>query len=572
MSVSAVFRSWSGRSIRTRLLALVGLGVVGMGVVVVTASGELRDAQIEARRDTMTEHVESAVAVLAHFQAMEVEGLVSREEAQQRAHDTLTAMTFGDSGYFFAWDHQAFDYTVLGPKPELEGVDLDGADPEPLLRAITAAVDEGDGFHSYEFPKPGEEDPSPKLAFAASFAPWDWTVGTGAYVDDIDALVASQQLRLWTYAALAALVVAGVALLITRSITGPVDRIRDSVRTLATGDLDVDVPDVAIPEVSAMATAVRALVAYLDDIATAADRVAHGDLRTQVGSRGERDRLGVAFAAMIDSLRRTVDVLRDTSEHVATAANELDGVTQSVSASAEQTSAQTNHVAVAADELRCAIGDIAQSTTDASRVTSDAVIAVGTARERIGALDTSSRRITEVVELISGVAEQTNLLALNATIEAARAGESGKGFAVVADEVKALSRKVTDMTEEIRRRIEGVAAEVAGGVASIDDIEQVTSQLGELTATIAAAVEEQSAIAATIGENATGVAEAAQSTATSSTQTSASAAQLTAVAHDMDRLVGDFQLPSRADGAPQGQVRSVGGSAPTESRREAVPV
>jgi methyl-accepting chemotaxis protein len=158
-------------------------------------------------------------------------------------------------------------------------------------------------------------------------------------------------------------------------------------------------------------------------------------------------------------------------------------------------------VATAAEELSSSISEISRQMATSTEITSVAVSESDRANEMVKGLAEAADRIGEVVALITDIAEQTNLLALNATIEAARAGDAGKGFAVVASEVKNLANQTAKATEEIGAQIAGIQSATKGSVDAIDRITGTIQKINEISATVAAAVEEQNAATQEIARN-----------------------------------------------------------------------
>ena len=175
----------------------------------------------------------------------------------------------------------------------------------------------------------------------------------------------------------------------------------------------------------------------------------------------------------------------------------------------EQASTNVQSVASATEEMASSVTEISRQVQQSARMANEAVSQARTTTGRVGELSKAAARIGDVVELINTIAGQTNLLALNATIEAARAGDAGRGFAVVATEVKALAEQTAKATGDIGQQIAGIQAATQESVGAIREISETIERLSEISATIAAAVEEQGAATQEISRN---VQQAAQGT------------------------------------------------------------
>jgi methyl-accepting chemotaxis protein len=315
----------------------------------------------------------------------------------------------------------------------------------------------------------------------------------------------------------------------------------------------------------------RGIARPLGASARSLDALAEKDLtqKLEVDSADETGRMAKSLNQAIGELAGALSTIDTNAGELASAANELSAVSTQIGSNAEEMSAQSTSVAAASEqvsqnvatvaaaveELGAGVTEIATNAGQAATVAAQAVELAHTANDSVAKLGESSAEIGQVVKLITGIAEQTNLLALNATIEAARAGDAGKGFAVVATEVKDLASATARATDEISSRIEGVQADSRDAVNAIGQINEIIASIDEIQASIAGAVEEQSAttqeISRSISEaanavhditaNVSGVASAAQDTALGVQSTQQQVQALNDMAGTLKQLVAEFR-------------------------------
>ncbi|RFU21374.1 HAMP domain-containing methyl-accepting chemotaxis protein [Geodermatophilus marinus] len=355
---------------------------------------------------------------------------------------------------------------------------------------------------------------------AATAAASAQAVGTAA--DAEDAYTAARTLTL-VIIALGLVVSVALASLVARGVTRPVQRIREVLGRVAAGDLTVRAGRTGGAELGEMARS-------LDDTL---------------------DALGGVLTLVHDSSRRLNDAsaeLSAASGAIADNARTAAGQADVVVASSGEVAASVDTVAAGSTQMESAIREISRNATEAARVAGQAVGVAESTTRTVGKLGDSSQEIATVVKLINGIAEQTNLLALNATIEAARAGEAGKGFAVVASEVKELAQETARATEDISRRVETIQGDTAGAVEAIRQISTVIGEINDFQATIAAAVEEQTATTDEMNRN---VAEAA----TGSRQIAAAITGLAAGTQETNARVEDAQRAAEELARMSGDLR-----------------
>lgn len=311
-------------------------------------------------------------------------------------------------------------------------------------------------------------------------------------------------------AAVLAFIAAGL-LGVVLGVVRPIVRMTDTMQTLATGDLAVDIPFAyRQDEVGSMAGALQVFKQGAIENSRLREEQLQKEQEAALAKRG-------ALHQMAETVERetgrSVDTASATTQGVERAASSLSEIarslsseSQAVAAASTQALGSSQTVSAAAEELSASIREIATQVARTSTVTKSAVAGRERARSTIQALADAVKKIAEVSDLIGGIAGQTNLLALNATIEAARAGDAGRGFAVVAAEVKSLSDQTAKSTEEITRLIAEVQASTLAAVDAVETMGGHIVEIDGVATSVAAAMEEQDAatreIARSISESA----------------------------------------------------------------------
>jgi len=479
----------------------------------------------ESKREMLMSEIGTIVSLIQEFEKAAQDGTLSTDEAKTQAMERVRNIRFMGKEYFYIYDlHCVCLMHPTAPnlvgKPQWELRDAKG---KAMMREITEIVRrDGKGFLTYYFPKAGDESktPYPKIGAFSRTKSWDWFVGTGIYVDDVE-----DEIRVLRWTVLGGLLLVGVlvilaALYIVRKISQPIEQLDRAASKMAAGDRSVRVRVEDGSEIGRLAASFNSMVEgisaafaelqaekanverkvveathqlqqekdYLarsiDQILQVIERFRDGDLTTQLSNteHGDIGRLYEGFNQASASLRQTMMQVSDAVQTTTEASDTIVADTEQMASATAQQTAQMESLVVS---IKQAAKTISQTTYKAVYATQQAEQAGQSAKEggkviheaidrmeqiansalaaakTIATLEASSNQINDILQTIAEIADQTNLLALNAAIEAARAGDQGRGFAVVADEVRKLAERTSEATKEVNK----VIAEIQRGIS-----------------------------------------------------------------------------------------------------------
>lgn len=486
---------------------------------------------IENRKFSVKTLTETAISLIKNYDNMAKSGVISVTEAKQRAISDISAIRYNNNNYF--WIYNLDGRLIMHPyyKDDI-GHNVLAMKDDKGVRIYTEFINQiknnNGGYTKYVGKLPNLETRANKIAYSEGYAPWNWGISTGIYVDEVNSLYFKKLNEMAFIGIIISMFVFLILYIIGRSISRPINDISDKMIAIADGNLFIKIKnDNDKTEIGILAKALKVfqknaieklriekekevLRKNEESLRIEQERLKaekeqeakinllmkekekkEAELKNKQAMLAMADNFDYNIGGIVNALTSAVNKMKNHAVSLSETAKQVSNKSSSGSKATEDSAMNVQTVAAAATELSDSIVEISKQITESTNIALDISKKVSTTSKTMDKMIDATNQINDSILLIREISTQTNLLALNATIESAHAGEAGKGFAVVAGEVKTLATKTNKATEDIAEKIKLIKEITNEASLEIQTINKTINQINSIIVTISAAVEEQ---------------------------------------------------------------------------------
>ncbi len=549
----------------------------------------LSDMQAELRHE-----VDVVYSLIDQIHEDQLAGIYTEEEAKLIAANFVRDLRYNNGDGYFWIDTSAGDNVVLLGR-DTEGTNrYNNIDPNGVYyiqEILNAGLQDGGGYAYFSFAKPNETEPLPKMSYSLYYEPYDWVIGTGVWIDEIDAkveaYVAKSTLSLYSIICgsilmviIILIILAIVAFFVGNKITKPIIRVSNELDKMASGDFCNTEENQKLWKLKSTNNEIGQMAESLEKM--------HGNIRDLMVKISDTTSY---VAAAAQELSASASQSADASELVANSCTSIAGSCQNQIRAVAETSGETkgfissmedfsNAISRSADMISKTNTAASQGGVDINNAMNQMNIIKGSVEETSGVIDQLGEQLQTIntfVDTISSIASQTNLLSLNASIEAARAGEAGKGFAVVAQEINQLAEQSDEASKQISEKISDILEKANSamdamkkGLSNVQDgtevvqnagntfndivemvheiseessrMQQIVGNLSSGTNTIAADIEKIEDMSSSVAEETESVSAASQQQTATSHEIAEASDKLAETAQELQSFVVEFEI------------------------------
>ncbi|MBQ7431445.1 MAG: cache domain-containing protein [Butyrivibrio sp.] len=549
----------------------------------------LSDIQAELRHE-----VDVVYSLIDQIHEDQLAGKYTEEEAKLIAANFVRDLRYDNGDGYFWIDTSAGDNVVLLGR-DTEGTNrYNNIDPNGVYyiqEILNAGLQDGGGFAYFSFAKPNETEPLPKMSYSLYYEPYDWVIGTGVWIDQIDSkvesYVAKSTLALYSIICGSILMVVSILIILTivaffvgNKITKPIIRVSNELDKMASGDFCNTEENQKLWKLKSTNNEIGQMAESLEKM--------HSNIRDLMVKISDTTSY---VAAAAQQLSASASQSADASELVANSCTSIAGSCQNQIRAVAETSSETkgfissmedfsNAISRSADMIGKTNTAASQGGVDINNAMNQMNIIKESVEETSGVIDQLGEQLQTIntfVDTISSIASQTNLLSLNASIEAARAGEAGKGFAVVAQEINQLADQSDEASKQISEKISDILEKANSamdamkkGLSNVQDgtevvqnagntfndivemvheiseessrMQQIVGNLSSGTNTIAADIEKIEDMSSSVAEETESVSAASQQQTATSHEIAEASDKLAETAQELQSFVVKFEI------------------------------